>query len=265
MEIARLKLKKLNNTRDLGGLPAAEGKTVRYGKLIRSGRLYNLPKETVNYLKGLGLKTVIDLRIDTELNEYPDTVIEGAEYICLPLLCTATPGITREKSMHKTMKMESKRIKSEFGNVDNYMIAMYKNILFNQQTQATLKAFLRLVIEGEGCTLWHCSGGKDRAGICAMLVESLLGVSDEIIVLDYVSSQRFQRKKYFWSKLGLYVAPVSRHFRGILFGMMNAKKKYIYATIRHLKENYGSVTEYCKQLLGVTDEDIALMKAKYLE
>lgn len=265
MQIVRLKLKKLNNTRDLGGLPTKDGKTVKYNRLIRSGRLYDLPEGTVNYLKRTGLTTVIDLRIDQEQAEHPDTVIDGAVYYWLPLLCTATPGITREKTMKKTMVTESKRIKSEFGSVDNYMIDMYKKILYNGQSRDTLKKFFRLVVESEGCVLWHCSGGKDRAGICAMLIESLLGVSDEVIVLDYVSSQRFQRRKYTWSKLGLWIAPVSRQFRKILFAMMNAKKKYILALMEDVEYRYGSITEYCKKELDITEEDIALLKAKYLE
>ncbi|MBE7088400.1 MAG: tyrosine-protein phosphatase [Clostridiales bacterium] len=266
MEIKRLKLKKLNNTRDLGGLPAADGKTIKYGKLIRSGRISEIPDCTAQSLKDLGLKTVVDLRIETERNEHPSRQIDGVEFIWLPLLCTATAGITREKSMAKTMYKESKRIKEEFGSADNYMIETYKNILTNPNTIPALKEFLNIVINHEdGALLWHCSGGKDRAGICAMLVEALLGVPDEVIILDYVSTQRFQRRKYFLSKFGLKVVPMSRYFKAILYGLMDARKIFILSTIEFLEARYGSVVDYCKQELGITDEQIALLRQKYLE
>ena len=71
MRIERLYLKKLNNTRDLGGFPAAEGKVIKKGKLIRSGKLYKLPKSTLNALTKLGVTTVIDLRTAKETEEYP--------------------------------------------------------------------------------------------------------------------------------------------------------------------------------------------------
>lgn len=265
MHIKRLQLKKLFNTRDLGGMPAADGRVIRHGRLIRSGKLYKLPDETVEKLKGLGLKTVVDLRIFTECEEYPDTVIEGVEYVHLPLLCTATPGITREKSMTRTMAIESRRIKNEFGTADNYMVAMYKMVLFSDEPVGMLKKLMRIIIDGDGCILWHCSGGKDRAGLVSMLVESLLGVDEKIIVEDYVASHRFQRRKFFWNRAGLVIAPLVRRFKKILFGMMAAKPRYIIETIAEVKAKYGSVINYCKQKLDITDEDIAAMRDKYLE
>ena len=263
--IKRLPLKKLFNTRDLSGLPTQDGRKIKHGKLIRSGKLYKIPAETVDALRNYGVTTVIDLRIFTEQEEDPDTLWEGVKYVHLPVLCTATPGITRERTMKHTMVIESKRIKKEFGNADNYMAEMYCSVLLNEEPQALLKQAMRLIIDNEGCILWHCSGGKDRAGIVAMLVESLLGVSEEIIVADYVASHRFQRARFFWNRAGLVIAPCSLRFKKILYGMMAAKPQYLTVAMNRVKEKYGNVINYCKQVLGVTDEDIELMKSKYLE
>ncbi|MGN0808038.1 MAG: tyrosine-protein phosphatase [Candidatus Coproplasma sp.] len=263
--IKRLPLKKLTNTRDLGGFPTQDGKTIKYGKLIRSGKLNKISRKTVEELKAIGVTTIIDLRIFTEIEEAPDVLWEGVKYVHQPLLCTATPGITREKSMRITMLKEAKRIKSEFGTADNYMVAMYRSVLFNEEPRQHLTNVLREIIENEGCVLWHCSGGKDRAGIVSMLVESLLGVSEEDILEDFVASAYFQKFKFFWNKVALRTIPVARNFKKILWVMMAAKPRYMIETIDTLKEKYGSVINYCKAELGVTDEDIELMKAKYLE
>lgn len=246
-------------------MPASGGKKIKHGKLIRSGKLYKLPDSTVNALKKMGLTTVIDLRIYAEFEDAPDTVIEGVNYVHLPVLCTATPGITMEKSMRKTMAIESRRIKDEFGNADNYMIAMYKMVLFSEEPKSYLTKVLRLIIENEGCILWHCSGGKDRAGLVSMLVENLLGVDEKIIIEDYVASARFQKKRFFWNRFGLAIAPLYSRFKQILFGMMAAKPKYIITIIDEVNKKYGNVVNYCKQELGVTDEDILTLKQKYLE
>lgn len=264
MQIKRLKLKKLNNTRDLGGMPVADGRKIQRGKLIRSGKLSDLPISTISAIKNLGVTTVVDLRITTERSQHPDVKIKGVNFVWLPVLCTPAIGVTTDDTMRLTMEKESRRIKEEFGTADNYMTELYRSILFNEQPQQELKKFLRLVIEEEGCILWHCSSGKDRAGICAMLVEALLGVDEEMILQDYMASRRFWRKKYVLNRVGLIFAPVSFKFKHILFGFMRTKRIYLQTVINDMKERYGSIVEYCKQVLDITESDINTLKDKYL-
>ena len=107
MYTERIKMKRLFNARDLGGMPTADGKTIKYGKLIRSGKMSRLPEETISFLQNMGLTHVVDLRIFTEAEDHPDTQIPNAIHHHIPLLCTATPGITREKSMRITMAKEA--------------------------------------------------------------------------------------------------------------------------------------------------------------
>lgn len=260
-----MKLKKLDNTRDLGGFPAADGKKIKRGKLIRSGKLYKLPESTVRALEGMHVTTVVDMRIDRERLEYPCTPIPGARHVHLPLVCTATTGITHTKSMAKTMLDESKRIKTEFGNADNYMKSVYNRILFDGDSKVRLKEFFRLVIADENCIIWHCSAGKDRTGICAMLLEFVLGVDEDVIIKDYCISKKFQHKKRLVQKWGLFIAPIPRKFKQILYALMEAKPQYITGAIAEIKAKYGSVTGYCKEALGLTREDIDFLRNKYLE
>ena len=265
MRIERLKLKRLSNTRDLGGFPAADGKKIRSGKLIRSGRLCNLPKSTVHALQDMGVSTIVDMRIERERIENPCTPIPGAKHINLPLVCAATTGITAEKSMASTILKESKRIKSEFGNADNYMKSVYEIILFTPDPQKKLKEFLDLVRDEEGAILWHCSAGKDRTGLAAMLLEYLLGVDEELIIQDYCISKKFQIAKRRAQRFGLLIAPIPLQFKHILYALMDANPEYIISAIDTIKERHGSVIGYCKEALGVTDEDIKILRDKYLE
>lgn len=265
MHIQRLILPRLNNTRDLGGFPASDGRHIKYGKLIRSGRLYKLPRLTLAHLEKTGVTTVIDMRIERERLDYPDSTIKGARQVILPLVITEAAGITYTKSLTKVWREESKRIKSEFGTADRYMQEVYERILFDKRSQKTLREFFDLVMADENCILWHCSAGKDRTGISAMLLEAVLGVDEELIIADYVASNRFQRKKRTLQKAGLLILPVARDFKRILYALMIAKPEYIKHAIEKVKERYGSIVEYCKQALGLTDENIEFLKDKYLE
>ena len=265
MRIQRLNLKKLDNTRDLGGMPTKDGRKIKRGKLIRSGRLYKLPAQTIDALKSIGVTTIIDMRTDRERLEYPPALIDGVTHVHLPLVCTATTGITHQKSMAKTMMSESKRIKEEFGNADNYMTSMYSIILFDDDGKKRLKTFFDYVLKEEGCLRWCCNAGKDRTGICAMLLEGLLGVDEKLIVEDFAATKRFQRHKRAAQRFGLFISPIPLRFKHILYAFMDAKPQYIRGAISQIKEKYGSIENYCKQALGLTDEDVQFLKDKYLE
>ncbi|MBR2377148.1 MAG: tyrosine-protein phosphatase [Clostridia bacterium] len=264
MAFEKLSIKQLPNIRDLGGFETTDGKRIVYGKLFRSGKLYKLKSDTKESLKRLNLNYVIDLRIETERQEKPDTILDGVTYLNYSLLCTATPAITADKSMRLLMKKESKRIKKEFGTADNYMVEMYKRILLNEDSKETLKKILSIIHDNEG-VLWHCNGGKDRAGLVAMLIEGLLGIKEETIIEDYVISHKYQRKKLFWSNFGLSIAFLGTEFRKIILNMLSAKPIYITETLKFINETYGSIENYAKAELGIDDKFIEDLKNKYLE
>lgn len=256
--------KKLTNVRDIGGLKTADGRKIVKGRLIRSGRLSNLPKSTVRLIKGLGVKTILDLRTTAEVSDHPSTDIEGIQRLSLPILTVVTDAINDEKTMRLTMRRESKRLYVEFADAEEYMIETYRSIIFNDEPKESLTAFFRRIIETDSPIIWHCNSGKDRTGICAMLLESVLGVDEKEIYTDYLySNKRLYGKNKILTFL-LRIAPIKRNFKKILIGYIGVKRKYLQNIIETLKEKYGSAVGYCKQELGITDEDIAKLKSKYL-
>ncbi len=265
-----LKLKKLKNARDLGGLTTADGRMIKKGKLIRSGRLFDLPESTVEYLRSAGLTTVVDLRVAAECCDHPDIAFDGFKYVWNPIMPTPPPATAcetvcgYESPMRRTMKRESYRLRREFQSIDDYMIQFYRNVLFNPDSQISIRRFMRVLIETDGGVLWHCASGKDRTGIISMLVESLLGVDEKTILDDYMASRRFWRRKYLLNRIVLSILPVSFRFKRILFGFMRTKPEYLQSVMDELKLRYGGVVEYCNAVLGITDNDIQILKDKFL-
>ncbi len=264
MKISKLKLKKLNNTRDLGGLPTIDGKVIKKGCLYRSGKLKNLPKSTRAILESFNLDVIIDLRTPTEIKSAPNTAIEGVKYLSLPLSATATENVLNDSSMRIVYLKEAKRIKTEFSSTDEYMLTMYRYLASSEYSISILRQIMNCFLTYDKL-LWHCYGGKDRTGLVAILIESLLGVSEEIIVKDYLASNKFRIKKNSINKLGLLICPYPNRFKGILNNMMTAKLKYVEFLLDFFKKEYGSVVEYCKKALLLTDQDIQLLKEKFLE
>ncbi len=56
----------VQNFRDLGGYTSTNGKTVKWGKVFRSGELSSLSEWDSIRLDNLGIKTIIDLRTNQE-------------------------------------------------------------------------------------------------------------------------------------------------------------------------------------------------------
>lgn len=260
------------NARDLGGMRTADGKVIKNRKLIRSGKLSKIPQSTAIGLSKYGVTTIVDLRIENERNAGPDRVHGNFRYIHLPILCCPAgidvsdyPIFEATQKESTRAKKEGKRIKSEFGNSDNYMIEVYRSIVFEKQSQEALSEFLKLVREEEGCVLWHCASGKDRAAICTMLLLSLLGVDENTILADYMLSAKYCRNRYNLNKIGIYLVPFSIDLKRILLCLMKIKVAYLKTVMDDIKERYGGVVQYCKAELGVTEQDIAILKEKYLE
>lgn len=245
-------------------MPAEGGKTIAYGKLIRSAKPYKLPKKTVQGLKDYGVTAMVDTRTPKECEEKPCTVIDGIKYVNIPLFGMAVPAITHEKSSIKTFIAESKRIKTEFGNTDNYMQRVYELILFDESSRGRIKNFFELLLE-EDCVLWFCNQGKDRTGILAMLVEWILGVDQDIIVEDYVASAFFMRRKHRLQKLSVHITPAPGRIKKMILALLNVKPQYITGAMDAINQKYGGIYAYFTQALKLSEEQIHMFKDKFLQ
>lgn len=267
-EIYDIKRGGLANCRDLGGMTTSLGKRIKSRRLLRSGKLCKLNKKEVQTLKDAGVKTVIDLRIENEVAGHPDTKIDGIKYHHVPLICYTLPGITREKSMFRVMKDESALLKKQYADRNEYMKNLYDKIVFSHDTQKQIRRVLEIILNAKGCVLWHCAGGKDRAGIISMLVEGLLGVSDEDIVKDYVASQQAQKLKKAMQKFGLTVCAIfsfNYKFKDILFAMLDAKAEYISHVLNGINDKYGSIENYCIEALKISPDLIISFRQSVLD
>lgn len=164
----------VNNMRDLGGYVLANGKTFKQGLIYRSAKfnessIAQIKKTITNkglkQIEDLGIKTDIDLR-KTE----PD-----------------------EKGIKETSGLTS----SPLGNDVNYyncpllyegdtVIAMVNNEKDAFNKSNIKKMFDYMSDESNYPMVFHCTQGKDRTGALSYLIESLLGVSENDKVRDYL-------------------------------------------------------------------------------
>ena len=266
--IKKIKLKGARNTRLVPSFTTIDGKKVKEGIFIRSGKLNKVPpKKREAFLKEYNVTTVLDFRTDVEVHEakffeYPEKV----NYIHLPLLNKAFFGVTHEKKMSKILFKESKRMKLK--DIEpGYMTDMYKSIVFDPYSEAKFKEFFEILLNHkEGSILYHCNGGKDRTGITTLFILTLLGVKEEDILKDFAMSDYFNRhynrSRIILMRLFMFYLP---KYTRILTSMLHAKSIYLKNMIAAINEKYGSVMNYLKEAIGITDEMQEQLKLKYLE
>jgi protein-tyrosine phosphatase len=154
------------NLRDLGGYPTLAGGRVRWRTLFRSDGLHRLDAGGRAALAGLGLRTIVDLRADVEVDQAPSAVAGlAARTVRMPIVRDLTV------------------LPTELGAIYQYMI---------DERGAVIGAVIKeLCAPGALPALVHCSAGKDRTGIVIALALAALGVPDELIGADYSLSAAY--------------------------------------------------------------------------
>ena len=249
----------LDNTRDLGYIAAAGGHDIRPGRLLRSGDLYHVSvRDQEELRRKYKLKTVIDFRTETERSQRPDEIIYSVEYIWEPVLADSAMGVTREKSeMGQLFEFE--------GDGEAYMLQLYEKIVLDRRAQRAYGNFLRILKHhGEGAALWHCTAGKDRAGIGTALLLQILGVSREDILEDYMSSSLYLREETEAILRMLDDRGVSRRVLNNVEIILGVKESYLLHAFDIIEEKYGTMDKYFNKALGLTNFDMNFLKDKYL-
>ena len=170
----RLPLTGANNVRELGGYPVLGGGQTAYHRFLRSDGLGMLTRKDVEFLRGYGISTVIDLRDMHEVKRSPNVDLgEGVVTHHIPLL-----GVNLA---------DSEEIKRHLGEEELDMRGLYYLMLENGD--GVRACFEAIAGASDGCVLFHCAVGKDRTGMLALLLLSLAGVDRFDIISNYMQSR----------------------------------------------------------------------------
>lgn len=162
------------NLRDMGGYTTADGRQVKHGMLYRSGMMSMLTEADEQHLAGLGIATVCDLRRDGERQRDPTRWCEpaGVHYW------------TRDYSESSGVLSELLNGVTTADDMRGAMITLYPEILVDHAP--SYRFLFGRLLDGHVPLLFNCSAGKDRTGVAAALILSVLGVPRETILEDYL-------------------------------------------------------------------------------
>ncbi|RBY92069.1 protein-tyrosine-phosphatase [Blastococcus sp. TBT05-19] len=185
------------NTRDLGGLPTADGGRTVPGRVLRSDNLQTLSPGDVRRLVGdLGLRQVVDLRTTAEI------LLEGRGPLRhVPEVAHRHFTLLPERGHHTdvfAVEEDDAALEVPAGWLDSLLprqvaahdegeppaVRSYLGYL-GQRGDNVVAALRALADAGPGASVVHCAAGKDRTGVVCALSLAVAGVPHEEIVADY--------------------------------------------------------------------------------
>ena len=246
------------NIRDLGGLPGFNGKKIKFGRFYRGGSLHNVNEEDISIIKSMNLTDVVDYRGEDEFIDKPDYRIDGINYINLPVI---------------EEKLKPEDIKKEDGNLlwfiekgakgFEHLKQQYASMVTSPKSQKAYREFFKLLQEPNRSVYFHCSQGKDRTGLAAFYIETILGVDFSLIKEDYLLSNVAMEEKVDRILLSVKDKPFyDETYHQSLLDVFSAKIEYLNEAIKAMNELYGGPLNYIKNVLNV---DIDKFRKMYLE
>ena len=223
------------NCRDLGGWPTLDGKTVKYRKIYRGGRLnekwtpYPLNKSGEKEVLFEGIAAELDLRGTSDVMYTP--AVAGLDH-CAPVI----------EQGGKTMLVND-----------------------HEKTKECFEFVLKCVRENKPIH-FHCSLGRDRTGTLDILLLGLLGVREGIIAKEYEVT--------YFAPVGYCVSSSDKESNpGPIF--KNTRMAWVYSdvvpyfwSLADTQEPEGfahGVEKYLKDVAGVSQQDIDDFRRLMLE
>jgi len=225
------------NGRDLGGLRTADGRHTRWGAVVRSAAPHLFTSDGWLALQEHGIRTVIDLRNDDEIQ--PDTAPRPADLLIVRLSMDAAQDAAF---------WERWATGGQFGT------PLYYRPFLDRYPHLIAGVLGAIAHARPGGVLVHCVQGRDRTGLIALMLLALIGVPAEDIAADYVLSTHGLTPLF--GRLGLEdQGPVIEEF---LARSGTCARDIILSTLASL-----DAPAYLRSA-GLGDDDLAALRARLL-
>lgn len=262
----RIVLEGLFNTRDLGGYVTAQGKTIRHRSLIRSGALGEMTsRDRKTLFEDYRIRTVIDFRTRLEASQSPEPEVEGVNFLFCPILDEETAGFTHEDEDESLDRGFLKHVEIVKENPQAYIDQLYRSLVLDDQAARQYGVFLNAVADApDGAVLWHCSAGKDRAGVGTALLLSVLGVPRDVILSDFVKTNEFLLPGTMKMVEGILAVNPDPEVAACARVLCEVRDSYLKGVFEIIDQNYDTMESYVETMLGLTKKQQNRIREKYL-
>ena len=245
-----IKLDSVQNMRDIGGYKTQKGdKSIRWGKVFRSGNMASLADKDKVKLSYLEIKTIIDLAGDEEGEATNPKDFPYSNVISIPV------------EVKGYMQLVDKLKNQEVMKGDGALFLQDLYLHFVEDKEEFGKA-LKLFADKDNYPIAiNSSFGKDRVGFLTILLLSVLDIPEETIIKDYLDSNEYINIL----PLAPEVHKLNNDTQEAITVMLHANEALVDMVFEQIDKKYGSVDKYLSNELGLTDKERESIKDILLE
>ena len=246
-----------HNFRDYGGYRGLDGAQVARGVLFRSGHHVAATDDDLAAIGALDIRTVIDLRGESERANHPCRRVEGfaGEVVFYD-------GETSSSPPH--MDVEPGQDTKDFAR--QRMMAVYTRMPRNPAMIDMFARYLRILAERDGGSLVHCFAGKDRTGVAATLLLHILGVSRDDQIREFLRTNdaptlavlREQSVPGIEKRLGRTLDDDA------VRALLEVHEDYLATYMAEVERDHGSLDTYLAMVIGVDEPLKERLRARFL-
>ncbi len=254
-----LALEGVENFRDFGGYPAADGRRVRRGLLWRSASHARATDADLDRIGRLDLAVIVDLRRRNERLRDPSRLPEpcAAEIIANDLGDEAEDSWLAHVRDFELTEASFRR----------YLVDYYRAAPFEPRHIDLFRRWFEALARIDGPALVHCAAGKDRTGVIVALTHHLLGVPPEAMVADYLLTNdpaRIARRR---PQLAAHMAEIAGRVpdEAVVTLAMSVDAHYLDIALAAIADRCGDPDRYLEGILGVGPERRAVIRDRLLQ
>jgi protein-tyrosine phosphatase len=206
---------------------------VKRGMLYRSGTMTMLTEADEERLRALGIRSICDFRRSNERDAEPTRWHEPAGIAYWSRDYTESSGVLSDILKDTGATLETMR---------SAMIHLYREIPGDHAP--SYRAMFAQLARGDAPLLINCAAGKDRTGVGAALILSMLGVSRAVIEEDYMLTNEYADWSFMFGRHDTAVARFAKHSPDVIAPLLAADTAYLDAFFEELDTRHGGVDGY---------------------
>lgn len=257
---APIDLPTLANLRDLGGWTGADGGRVASGLLYRSTKLAGIDEADTEQLVDRRIRTIVDLRTTVERDAEPDPTVPGASEVFLDVLAGSEMAASADLRELLKHPREVTTALGE-GKAVEFMSVAYREIVVLPSALQAYRGFFDVVDRAAEPVLFHCTTGKDRTGWAAALIFTVLGVSREQIVQEYLLTNEQLLPRF---KKAFEAFELAGGDPAVLTPVLGVDRAYLQNSFDTVDKEFGSMDRYLQDGLGLNPARQQHLRSKFL-